>query len=290
MMISKNVSLEKTSNNWIAAISLAVSAIILLFLSESSASAEIRLPELETPAIHIPSVPAVPSPQMPEIKSIGIDTDKIANEIDEHAKAADKDNKKAQGNSELKNNEKNTAPDKIRDNKYIKRDAASKKDDRYADDSSDKNKETDASSSGTDPVENEQENKQEEGVTAQQLLTADFSAVMFYIFSRTAFIAIVLWLAFLQVAKKLPVLLETFSFALMNIFAGAFYFPMAGRLDGEKLDFYNKVINNNDFLLIMGAFAVCSVVIAGMAGALIIFLQNVNRGGNSNGKNTKKFI
>lgn len=96
---------------------------------------------------------------------------------------------------------------------------------------------------------------------------------MFYVFSKTAFIGILLWLIILQAAKKLPVLVEALSFSFTNIIAGTAYFPLADRLETGKLSFYDKIISMNDFLAIMGVFAVCALLIAGIIGTLLLIWQ-----------------
>ncbi|TCS77138.1 hypothetical protein [Pectinatus cerevisiiphilus] len=289
-MILKIVFLKKNYNNCIISVLLALAFFVLFsFLTETMVNAEIRLPKLETPTVQLPDVPTVPSPQMPEIKTIDIDTTQIADEIDAHAKAAKaKDEKNAQDNTASPKSKENApADDKIKNNKYIKRGDADTKGDDSAGGNNAENTET-ATDAADTPAKTDQESGQ--AANAQQLLTSGFFAIMFYIFSRTAFIAIVLWLLILYLVKKGSIMFETFSFFLMNIIAGAFYFPLAGKLEGGKIAFYDKVISNDDFLVIMTVFSLCVLVTAGLLGILAVFLQNINKGGYFNGKNTKKFI
>lgn len=247
------------------------------------ANAEIRLPKLDSPSVQIPDMPAIPAPDIPQMPTMKIiDTDKISAEIDEHAAADAKDNKEDIND---KASSKSNQPDKIRDNKYIKRDDTKSS-------QGDKQQENEIDSANPNDMSDKsaQKDNAAKQVTAQQLLSAGFIALMFYIFSKTAFIAIVCWLAFLKLIHKISVILEMLAFAMMNVLAGLLYFPLAGNMDGQKLEFYEKTITMNDFFMIMFIFTLCAVATVGVLSIVIMLYKKVFKGGLQDGQNTQKFI
>ncbi|WP_196598307.1 hypothetical protein [Pectinatus frisingensis] len=263
MMILKTVFREKNIVGFVEKIIWYGSVLLVGAILSNSAQAEVRLPEMNPPDIQIPQPPAVPAPQLPEIK--GIDTDKISAEINDHARSAKDNDKKSADNaaSADKNNSSDdkTGSDKIKNNKYIKHD------------DTDKQTDNDATAAAEETGKDQASDQANKNIDAKTLLSTDFIGTMFYFFEKTAFIAVVMWLLLLFIFRNLPIWGELFLFTALNIIAGAIYFPLVEGLDNGQLNFYGKIITDKDFFIIIGTFAACSLLITAVIGLLIVMWE-----------------
>ncbi|MBB5335861.1 hypothetical protein HNR32_000995 [Pectinatus brassicae] len=254
---------------------------IMNFYHTAMAGAQVELPQMAAPVLETPQLPAIPMPKMPEIKLI--DTDKISQEIEEHARIKQSEEKKQTNDhdtdkSDSKNDSKKSqAYDKIRDNKYIKRD--NNNDDKKETVDA-KKQQVSAALPETEQAQTDKKNQQPDAagnVSAKDLLQSHFLAVMFYIFAKTSLAAIILWTVFLFVNKRKSAVIETIVFFVINIIGSMLYFSFVAKMENGVWHFAGQAVLAREFGLIIGAFAGCMLFMAGLISAAMVLWPKNNK-------------
>ncbi|WP_196594456.1 hypothetical protein [Pectinatus sottacetonis] len=261
MMILK-CGFHKNTKNYHYFIIMIILCIVVLY-KNNSVSAEVKLPKIELPNIEVPAVPQVPQPKMPEIK--GIDTEKIDREIQGHAVQQEKN---THGNDKAAADKQKSGYDKIRDNKYIKHDSPTQKN-------------VANNKKQAEPVMASNENnnaaeKKKVKIAASELLKTSFVPVMAYIFSKTVFVSIVIWMLILLKWRKLSIAIEAFTFFLLNIIVGCIYFRFSAGAEKGTWQFAGKILAGRDIWLVMGTFSLCLLLMAAVI-SFIVALWQQNR-------------
>lgn len=253
---------------------------IMNFYHTAMAGAQVELPQMAAPVLETPQLPAIPMPKMPEIKLI--DTDKISQEIEEHARIKPSEGKQQTNEhrddkNDSKNDSKNMpVHDKIRDNKYIKRDNTDDKTAAAA-------KKTQQINTPLPEAEQAQTDKKIQqpdaagNVSAKDLLQSHFLAVMFYIFAKTSLAAIILWTVFIFVNKRKSAVIETIVFFVINIIGSMLYFSFVAKMENGVWHFAGQAVLAKEFGLIIGAFAGCMLFMAGLISAAMVLWPKNNK-------------
>lgn len=253
---------------------------IMNFYHTAMAGAQVELPQMAAPVLETPQLPTIPMPKMPEIKLI--DTDKISQEIEEHARIKPSEGKQQTNeHRDDKNDSKNDSEnmpvhDKIRDNKYIKRDNTDDKTAAAA-------KKTQQINTPLPEAEQAQTDKKIQqpdaagNVSAKDLLQSHFLAVMFYIFAKTSLAAIILWTVFIFVNKRKSAVIETIVFFVINIIGSMLYFSFVAKMENGVWHFAGQAVLAKEFGLIIGAFAGCMLFMAGLISAAMVLWPKNNK-------------
>lgn len=226
---------------------------------------QLAVPSITVPQVHVPAPPQMPKPPLPTLPDIRKQTDAIAHEIETQTAGDAKESftsnmtpqpqkpvvstsQDGQGNTQITNNSEvgnqdaanPHSGDKISNNPYLQGDK--------------QNGTANSVPTGKEPqlpLGNNDKNQ-----TAKEVLKTHFTSLMFYLFGKTVFIALAIWLGLIFVYPQMSMFYEILTFAFFNIIGGGVYLLV---LQGQGKGIYTLADYNfhlQDILLILSVYAI----------------------------------